>query len=93
MTRYEYMVVPFVGRLKSGLFSVQDAGDVSKQLAAVINQHASQGWEFHTLNDVDIEVKPGCLAGLFGAKTAFMPFDQVIFRRPVGQMPPPLPAV
>lgn len=71
MTRYEYMVVPFVGRLKSGLFSVQDAGDVSKQLSGVINQHVSQGWEFYAFNDVNIEIKPGCLAGLFGAKKLF----------------------
>jgi len=80
--KYEYKVVPFIGRLKSGLFgSVEDAGMVSTQLESVINQHAGQGWEFVGLNDVNIEIKPGCLAGLFGSKTAFMPFDQVIFRR------------
>ena len=82
--KYEYKVVPFIGKLKSGLFSVQDAGDVSKQLQAVINEHAGQGWEFVTLNDVNIEVKPGCLAGLFGAKIAFIPFDQVVFRKAIG---------
>ena len=83
--KYEYTVVPFIGKLKSGLFgSVQDAGDVSKQLEDVICQHASQGWEFVALNDVNIEIKPGCLAGLFGSKVAYMPFDQVIFRRVVG---------
>jgi hypothetical protein len=83
--KYEYKVVPFIGKLKSGLFgSVQDAGEVSTQLAGVINQHADQGWEFVALNDVNIEIKPGCLAGLFGSKTAFVPLDQVIFKRPVG---------
>ena len=56
---YEYKVVPFIGKLKSGLFGdVEDAGEVSKQLEAVISQHASQGWEFVTLNDVNIEIKP-----------------------------------
>lgn|SRR5665213_159085 len=70
---------------------VQDAGDVSKQLQAVINEHAGQGWEYVNLNDVNIEVKPGCLAGMFGSKTAYFPLDQVIFRRPAGQLPPPLP--
>jgi len=90
VTRYEYMVVPFIGRLKSGLFSTQGAGDVSKQLTEVINQYANQGWEFRTVNDVNIEVKPGCLASLFGAKTAFIPFDQVIFRRPLVETAPPI---
>jgi hypothetical protein len=65
-------------------FSVQDAGEVSKQLQAVIVEHAGQGREFVTLNDVNIEVKPGCLAGLFGAKTAFLPFDQIVFRKAIG---------
>jgi hypothetical protein len=83
--KYEYKVVPFIGKLKSGLFgSVEDAGGVSTQLETVINQHTSQEWEFVTLNDVNIEIKPGCLAGLFGSKTAYMPFDQVIFRRAIG---------
>jgi hypothetical protein len=82
--KYEYKVISFIGKLKSGLFSVQDAGDVSKQLQAAINEQASQGWEFVTVNDVNIEVKPGCLAGLFGAKTAFIPFDQVVFRKVIG---------
>jgi hypothetical protein len=82
--KYEYKVISFIGKLRSGLFSVQDAGDVSKQLQAAINEQASQGWEFVTVNDVNIEVKPGCLAGLFGAKTAFIPFDQVVFRKVIG---------
>ena len=82
--KYEYKVVPFIGKLKSGLFgSVEDAGEVSKQMETVINQYASQGWEFHALNDVNIEIKPGCLGGLFGGKVAYFPLDQLIFRRAV----------
>ncbi len=77
MPKFEYLVVPFVGQIRSG----GDVGQVSSQLQALINQHAGQGWEFHTLNDVNIEVKPGCLAGLFGASTAYVSYDQIIFRR------------
>ena len=83
--KYEYKVVPFIGKLRSGLFgSIEDAGEVSKQLGAVINEHANQGWEFAGLNDVNIEIKPGCFAGLFGSKTAYIPLNQVIFKRAVG---------
>lgn len=89
--KYEYMAVPFVGKLRRGLFNVvEDAGEVSRQLTALMNLYANQGWEFCAMNDVDIEVKPGCLAGIFGARTAFFPLDQVIFRRPAGELPPPL---
>jgi hypothetical protein len=84
--KYEYRVLPFIGQMKSGLFGVvvQSAGEVSKQLESLINQQAREGWEFVTLNDVNIEIKPGCLAGLFGGKTAYLPFDQIVFRRAIG---------
>lgn len=82
---YEYKVVPFMGRLKSGFFgSVEDAGEVSKQLETLLQQQARVGWEFVAVNDVNIEIRPGCLAGLFGNKTAYAPLDQVVFRRRVG---------
>ena len=80
---YEYKVVPFIGHLKSGFFgSVEDASEVSKQLETLLQQQARVGWEFVTVNDVNIEIRPGCLAGLFGNKTAYAPMDQVVFRRP-----------
>lgn len=85
MNQYEYLVVPFVGQLKSGLISVENAHKVSEQLQAVISQHTRNGWEFYRIDKVDIQVTPGCLAALFGARVSFITFDQVIFRRPVGQ--------
>ena len=82
--KYEYLAVPFIGKLRSGLFgAVEDAGEVSKQLSAIINIRANDGWEFVSLTDVNIEIKPGCLAGLLGNKTAYIPFDQIIFRRAI----------
>ncbi len=77
MGNREYLVVPFVGRIRAG----GDVGQVSSQLQAVITQYASQGWELHSLNAVSIEVKPGCLAALFGARVAYVSYDQVIFQR------------
>jgi hypothetical protein len=73
----QYKVVPFIGKIKgSGSVEV-----ISAQLEAIINDHASQGWEFYQINDVNIEVQPGCLSSLFGAKVAYVKYDQVIFRR------------
>lgn len=80
---YQYLVVPFQGQIKAG----GTVAAVSAQLESVINQYSSQGWEFHTLNDVNIEVTPGCISGLFGAKAAYVLYDQVIFRRPAGASP------
>lgn len=77
----EYLVIPFTGQIKSGFFSSENAETVSRQLQSLINQYSRQGWEFHNIAKVDIEVAPGCLASLFGAKTSYITFDQVIFRR------------
>ena len=78
MANYQYLVVPFQGQIKAG----GSAAAVSAQLESVINRYASEGWEFYTLNDVNIEVTPGCISGLFGAKAGYVLYDQVIFRRP-----------
>lgn len=77
MARYQYQVVPFIGKIKGS----QTATAVASQLQATIDQHVSQGWEFWQLTDVNIEVQPGCLAGLLGQKTSYVRFDQLIFRK------------
>jgi hypothetical protein len=77
----DYLVIPFIGKIKRGVFSSENAETVSRQLQSLINQYARQGWEFHNIAKVDIEVTPGCLASLFGAKTSHITFDQVVFRR------------
>ncbi len=74
---YQYKVVPFIGKIKSG----GNAQEVAAQLQAAIAQHATGDREFHTFNDVNIEVQPGCLAGLLGAKAAYVQFDQLVFRK------------
>lgn len=77
MAPYQYKVVPFLGQMRAG----GDVGQVSAQLEGLINQHATSGWEFVNLDNVDIEVKPGCIAMLLGSKSSYMTFNQVIFRR------------
>lgn len=81
--KYEYFVVPFVGRLKQGFFSSETARSVSRQLQSEINQYAERGWEFCSVEKVDIEVTPGWLASLLGAKTSHISFDQIVFRRSI----------
>lgn len=75
MPNYEYHVVPFIGQIKG------KKGNVAIQLEDVINGEAGQGWEFVTLNSVNIEVKPGCLGSITGKEVTYQRFDQLIFRR------------
>jgi Domain of unknown function (DUF4177) len=75
--KYTYKVVPFMGKANAN----GQVDQVSRQLEKIINDEAAAGWEFHQLGRCDIEVKLGCLAGLLGAKTAFVSWDQVIFHK------------
>lgn len=77
MGNYVYHVVPFIGKIKSG----QTADEVSRQLNALINDTVAKGWEFYQLGEVNIQIAPGCLAALFGARNSYVTYNQVIFRR------------
>lgn len=77
-----YKAVPFIGAVKTGFFSSDNAGTVAAQLQAAIEKEVDSGWEFHTFAKVDIEVKPGCLGALLGQKVTYITYDQLIFRRP-----------
>ena len=73
----QYRVMPFIGKIKSN----QSAVEVSKQLESLINEGARNGWSFVQVNNVNIEVQPGCLAGLFGATADYVRFDMVVFNK------------
>jgi hypothetical protein len=75
---FDYRVVPFIGQSRGTLSS----SEVTNQLQTAINQQAAEGWEFCQLSDVNIEVQPGCIAGLFGATVQYQRFDQLIFKMP-----------
>lgn len=69
--------MPFIGKIKSS----QTATDVSNQLEGLINQGAQEGWELVQVSNVNIEIQPGCLAGLLGAKADYVRYDMAIFRK------------
>ena len=79
--KYRYRVVPFIGTMRTGLFSLDSALTVSTQLQTLIEQHANEGWEFYSVAKVGIQVTPGCLGQLLGQRNSYVSFDQVIFRR------------
>lgn len=72
-----YRVLPFIGKIKGK----QTADNVSDQLEELINKGDAEGWEFSQLGNVNIEVQPGCLAALFGAKASYIRYDMAIFKK------------
>ena len=45
------------------------------------DQQAQQGWEFYSLEKVNIQINPGCIGQLLGQSASFITVDQVIFRQ------------
>ena len=84
MSQYKYHVVPFIGTIKTGVFSKENSQTVSTQLQSVIDHYSEHGWDFYRLEKVDVQVSPGCLGSLLGQSVSFLTFDQIIFRQPVG---------
>ena len=78
---YEYKVIPFIGQVKGEKFTWENAKDVATQLSNLIEKETKGDWEFYRVDRVAIQVKPGCMAALLGAKATFIDFDQVIFRK------------
>lgn len=79
MPTFEYRILPFLGDIRSR--DQRSAQRVSEQLKATIDANIGDGWEFYRIDQVQILVRPGCLAAIFGARASTMALDQVIFRR------------
>jgi hypothetical protein len=55
--------------------------EAAAYLEQVVNQYAAQGWEFYRVDPIGVEVRPGCLAGLLGAKTSEYVYYVITFRK------------
>jgi hypothetical protein len=58
--------------MTAGIFSSDNAQTVSAQLQSLIEQHAQHGWEFYSLEKVDIRVNPGCIGQLLGQSASYI---------------------
>jgi hypothetical protein len=52
-----------------------------RSFADLINQEANGGWKFHSMENIAVTQKPGCLAGLFGQKEATIYFNMLVFSK------------
>lgn len=52
-----------------------------RSFANLINEEAQDGWKFHSMENIAVTEKPGCLAGLFGRKDATVYFNMLVFEK------------
>lgn len=75
-----YKVTAFTGVTGGGLLSGATSS-VADQLASAISSNTGDGWRFHSLAKVDIEVKPGCLGMLLGKAANYTTLDHLVFEK------------
>lgn len=61
----------------------QKGNEAAAYLEAVVNEQARNGWEFHRVDPIGVQVRPGCLASLFGQKADETTYYVITFRKPV----------
>ncbi len=52
-----------------------------RSFADLINQEAKDGWEFHSMENIAVQQKPGCLAALTGKKAETVNFNMLVFSK------------
>lgn len=52
-------------------------------LEGIVNEQATQGWEFYRVDTIGVKVKPGCLGAFSGQREATIHYYVVTFRRPL----------
>lgn len=77
---YEYKMIQIPPNI-----SVQAKSHKGNEAAAylqnVVNNEATEGWEFYRVDSIGVEVQPGCLAGLFGQRSEGTTYHVITFRR------------
>ena len=79
---YVYEFVPFVPRLKAGVFGTQNAAAIGQQLKSIVDHYQARGWEYVQLEQVEVTHAAGCLASLFGRQNDSVAYDIIVFRVP-----------
>ena len=76
---YQYKMVQIPANIS--VSGVERGREAAQYLENVVNQEARQGWEFYRVDEIGVEVRPGCLMALFGQKATYTQYYVVTFRR------------
>ena len=50
-----------------------------RSFADIINREVNGGWNFHSMENIAVTQRPGCLAALFGQKATTVYFNMLVF--------------
>jgi hypothetical protein len=53
--------------------------EAAQYLQNLVNEQVRQGWEFYPVDEIGVEVRPGCLFALIGQKATYTQYYVVTF--------------
>lgn len=77
---YEYKMVQIPPNIEVEA-KKHKGNEAAAYMETVVNDYAAEGWEFYRVDSIGVNVKPGCIAGLFGQKDAFATYYVISFRK------------
>lgn len=77
---YEYKMVQIPPNI-SVQMKKHRGNEAAAYLETIVNEYAAEGWEFHRVDSIGVEVQPGCFGGLGGAKAGMTSYYVISFRR------------
>jgi len=87
---YEYKACPIYFDSTSSQSLAEQGSGISEMINTTIAQWVAAGYEFHSIEVVQLTVAPGCLSALFGGSPHLQPMHQIIFKKQAAPSPPPL---
>jgi hypothetical protein len=77
---YEYKMVQMPPNIAVKAKEAQ-GNEAAYYLERIANEWAMQGWEFYRVDTVGVQMQPGCLGALLGAKATTYDYFVVTMRR------------
>lgn len=75
----QYKCVPAPKEIEIGRGGDYDSA--IRSFADLINRETEGGWKFHSMENIVVNQKPGCLAGLLGQKETSVSFNMLVFSK------------
>lgn len=77
---YEYKMVQIPPNIAVKM-KKHKGNEAAEYLENVVNEYASQGWEFHRVDTIGVALQPGCFGALGGKKQQDSQYYVISFRK------------
>ena len=77
---YEYKMVQIPPNISVDM-KAHKGNEAAAYLEEVVNQHATDGWQFQRVDSIGVDLQPGCFGGLSGSRVENTTYYVITFRK------------